>query len=116
GFRAFIGKVMMDRYSPAALQEDTEESIEGSLRLFNKWDGADNGRLRYIFSPRFAGSCSMDLMTRVGRIARDRNAYVQTHLSENSDEVAMIHKLFPEMASYTDVYRTAGLLHERSLM
>jgi guanine deaminase len=114
--RAFIGKVMMDRNSPAPLLEDTEESIAASLRLFDKWDGADNGRLRYVFSPRFAGSCSMDLMARVGRIAKERNAFVQSHLSENVEEVAMIRQLFPKLSSYAEVYDSAGLLHERSLM
>jgi len=116
GIRAFIGKVMMDRNSPAALQEDTEDSIAASVRLFDKWDGADSARLRYVFSPRFAGSCSLDLMTRVGRIAKERNAFVQSHLSENTEEVAMIRKLFPESSSYAGVYNSAGLLHERSLM
>jgi guanine deaminase len=116
GIRAFIGKVMMDRNSPAALQEDTEESIDASVRLFDKWDGAESGRLRYIFSPRFAGSCSMDLMTRVSRIARERNAFVQSHLSENTEEVALVRKLFPEASSYAGVYDSAGLLQERSLM
>ena len=116
GIRAFIGKVMMDRKSPAALQEQTEESIAASVRLFDRWDGAENGRLRYIFSPRFAGSCSMELMTRVGRIAKERNAFVQSHLSENTEEVAMIRTLFPEVSSYAGIYNSAGLLHERSLM
>jgi guanine deaminase len=116
GFRAFIGKVMMDSNSPSSLQETTEDSIAASLRLFEKWDGADAGRLRYVFTPRFAGCCSMDLMKQTGRLAKERNAFVQSHLSENPDEVAMIRKLFPESPSYTDVYRSAELLHDRSLM
>jgi guanine deaminase len=116
GVRAFIGKVMMDRNTPAALQEDTQASIDASLRLFDQWDGADSGRLRYIFSPRYAGSCSMELMQRVGQIAKERNAFVQSHLSENVDEVAMIRKLFPQLSSYAGVYNSAGLLDERSLM
>ena len=116
GIRAFIGKVMMDRQSPAELQESTEESIAASLRLFDKWDGADNGRLRYIFSPRFAGSCSMELMTRVGKIAKERNAFVQSHLSEHTEEVAMVRKLFPEASSYAGIYKSVGLLSERTLM
>jgi guanine deaminase len=86
------------------------------VRLFDKWDGADGGRLRYVFSPRFAGSCSMELMTRVGRIAKERKAFVQSHLSENTEEVDMIRRLFPEASSYAVVYNSAGLLHERSLM
>ena len=116
GIRAYIGKVMMDRYSPAALQETTEKSIAASVRLFEKWDGAEDGRLRYIFTPRFAGSCSGELMSRTGWLARERHAFVQSHLSENKDEVEMIRKLFPDSPSYTGVYEFAGLLHERSIM
>lgn len=116
GIRAFIGKVMMDRNAPPALQESAEDSTAASLRLFEKWDGAENGRLRYIFSPRFAGACSMELMKRVGGIAKERNAYVQSHLSENQAEVAWIRSLFPDRASYTEAYAAAGLLGPRSIM
>lgn len=116
GIRAFIGKVMMDQNSPEALQERTEDSITASVRLFEKWDGADGGRLRYIFTPRFAAACSMDLMKRVGESARERGAFVQTHLSENKDEVEWVRKLFPNCPSYTAVYDSAGMLTERSIM
>jgi guanine deaminase len=116
GIRAFIGKVMMDRNSPEGLLEDAEASIARSLRLFEKWDGAEGGRLRYVFTPRFAGACSMELMKRVGKIARDRNAFVQSHLSENIDEVKWVRRLFPECASYTAIYDSAGMLTERCIM
>ena len=116
GIRAFIGKVMMDRNAPPVLLEDTEHSIAASVRLFDKWDGADGGRLRYVFTPRFAGSCSMELMTRVGKIAKDRRAFVQSHLSENIEEIAWIRRLFPDCASYAGVYDSAGMLTGRSIM
>jgi guanine deaminase len=116
GIRAFIGKVMMDRNSPEALLEDTEASIAQSNRLFEKWDGADEGRLRYIFTPRFAGSCSMELMKRVGAIAAEREAFIQSHLSENKDEIELVRQLFPAHQSYADVYDSAGLLKERTIM
>ena len=116
GIRAYIGKVMMDQNSPEALTENSQESLAASLRLFDKWDGAAGGRLRYVFTPRYAGSCSMDLMIRVGEMARARHAYVQSHLSENKNEVAWIRQLFPTHDSYAAVYDSAGLLHERSIM
>ena len=116
GVRAFIGKVMMDRNSPDFLLEQTSDSIAASQRLFDEWDGADNGRLRYVFTPRFAGSCSMELMKRVGEMARERRAFVQSHLSENVDEIAWIRSLFPEYPSYAAVYDAAGILGERSIM
>ncbi len=116
GVRAFSGKVMMDRNSPEALQERTEDSVAASVRLFEKWEGADNGRLRYIFTPRFAAACSMELMKRVGEIARAASVFVQSHLSENKDEVEWVRKLFPDYPSYTAVYDSAGMLSERSIM
>jgi guanine deaminase len=116
GIRAFIGKAMMERNCPSALMETADESIAASLRLFEKWDGAENGRLRYVFTPRFAAGCSMELMKRAGSIAAERQAYVQTHLSENLSEVNWIAGLFPECSSYTEVYSEAGLLGPRSIM
>jgi len=116
GLRTFIGKVLMDQNSPATLQETTAEAIAASLRLFEKWDGADGGRLRYVFTPRYAASCSMDLMKKVGRIARERGAFVQSHLSENRAEVEWVTDLFPDCASYTSVYDSAGLLGRQSIM
>jgi guanine deaminase len=114
--RAFIGKTMMDRNSPVPLLESTEQSIQSSLRLCSKWDGAAGGRLRYVFTPRFAGSCSMDLMLEAGRLARERQTFVQTHLSENEDEVRWVRTLFPERTSYADVYAFAGMLGERTIV
>ncbi len=116
GIRAFIGKVMMDRNSPAALEERAEDSIAASVRLFEKWDGAAGGRLRYIFTPRFAAACSMGLMRQTAKIASERGAMVQSHLSENRDEVEWIRKLFPDCPSYAGVYDAAGLLTDRAIM
>jgi len=116
GIRAFIGKVMMDRNSPESLLEETKDSIQASVQLFEKWDNTDGGRLRYVFTPRFAASCSMPLMRNVGRIAEETGAFVQSHLSENQDEVAWIRRLFPDAPSYTAVYGEAGLLGKRTIM
>jgi guanine deaminase len=116
GIRAFIGKVMMDRNSPESLLEETADSLAASLRLFDRWDGVDDGRLRYIFTPRFAASCSMELMRRVGDIARERGAFIQSHLSENQEEVEWVRRLFPSAPSYASIYDSCGLLNERSIM
>lgn len=116
GIRAFIGKTMMDRNAPAPLLETTESSLEASVYLCSRWDGAGGGRLRYVFTPRFAGSCSMDLMRETARIAGERQAFIQSHLSENEEEVRWVRSLFPERTSYTDVYGFAGILGERTIM
>ena len=92
----------------------TPKSRSPSLRLCEEWDGAEGGRLRYVFTPRYAGSCSVELMTRVGHLA-DRGVFVQTHLSENKDEVSWVRQLFPSTGLLA-VYDSAGLLGERSIM
>jgi guanine deaminase len=116
GIRAFIGKVMMDRNVPDVLLEGTDQSVAASLRLFEKWDGANGGRLRYVFTPRFAGSCSIELMERIGKIAHERGAFIQSHLSENIDEIAWVRSLFPDLPSYAAIYDSAGMLSERTIM
>ncbi len=114
--RAFIGKTMMDRNAPQELLEDMRGSVSASIGLHQKWDGANDGRLRYIFTPRFAGSSSMDLMRRVATVAGQMKAFIQSHLSENEAEVAWIRSLFPQNTSYTDVYDSAGILGSRTIM
>lgn len=94
GFRATVGKCMMDRGDdvPAGLHEETDESIAVSIELLERWHGSDNGRIRYCFAPRFALSCTGDLLTRVGQLARERGVMVHTHASENRDECQLVER------------------------
>jgi len=116
GIRAVIGKVMMDRNAPESLREDTAASLAQSEALCQAWHGHDRGRLQYAFTPRFAPTCSAELMRGVGALAARYDAYIQTHLSENLQELAWVKALFPEASSYTDVYRRMGLLGPRTLL
>ncbi len=116
GIRAVIGKTMMDRHAPEALREDTETSLCESEELCRAWHGRDGGRLHYAFTPRFAPSCSRELMLGAGRLAQTYDAFIQTHLAENLQELALVRELFPEADSYTDVYRRFGLLGSRTLL
>jgi 5-methylthioadenosine/S-adenosylhomocysteine deaminase len=92
GFRATVGKCMMDKGDdvPDALHEDTEASIKESLALLEAWHGEAEGRIRYCFAPRFALSCTAELLTRVAQLARERNVMVHTHASENRNECALV--------------------------
>src|ERR687893_1335111 len=94
GFRATVGKCMMDAGDdvPAALQEETEDSIRESLALLAEWHGRADGRLRYCFAPRFAVSCTRGLLERVARLARERGVVVHTHASENLTEIEMVER------------------------
>ena len=92
GFRATVGKCMMDKGDemPAALQEQTAESIEASLALLDEWHGRADGRIRYCFAPRFAISCTRELLAKVAELARARGVMVHTHASENRTECALV--------------------------
>jgi 5-methylthioadenosine/S-adenosylhomocysteine deaminase len=94
GFRATVGKCMMDKGDevPAALQEETEDSIRESLALLEKWHGRAGGRVRYCFAPRFAISCTRELLERVAGLARERGVMIHTHASENRSEIELVER------------------------
>ena len=92
GLRAVIGKCMMDADEavPARLLEQTARSIDESVALATRWHGRANGRLRAALAPRFAVSCSRELLEAVAALSKDRQLLVHTHASENRDEIALI--------------------------
>jgi 5-methylthioadenosine/S-adenosylhomocysteine deaminase len=94
GFRATVGKCMMDKGDevPAELHEKLEASINESLALLEQWHGKDDGRLRYCFAPRFAISCTRELLMRVATLARERGVMVHTHASENPQECELVEQ------------------------
>ena len=94
GFRATVGKCMMDKGEevPSALQEETADSIAASLALLEEWHGKANGRIRYCFAPRFAISCTRELLERVAVLARERGVMIHTHASENRIECEIVQQ------------------------
>ncbi len=101
GIRATIGKCMMDRSDevPARLQEKTQASLDESVAIGARWDGAEHGRLRAAFAPRFAVSCSRELLEAVASLSADRRALVHTHASESRDEIAIVRRMSGGMAN-----------------
>src|SRR5215813_6039029 len=94
GFRATVGKCMMDQGedAPEALIEETEDSIAESLDLLERWHGQADGRIRYCFAPRFALSCTRELLERIASLSCELGVMVHTHASENRDEIAMVER------------------------
>ena len=94
GFRATVGKCMMDKGDevPKPLQEQTSVSVTESLALLEKWHGQADGRIRYCFAPRFAISCTRELLEKVGELARERGVMIHTHSSENRTECALVEQ------------------------
>ena len=114
GFRGIIGKTMMDRNAPDPLLETAKTSYEQSRELLMKWH--NRGLLRYAIAPRFAPTSTPELLERAGDLKREfPDAYVHTHISENTTEVEWVHELFPE-AEYADVYDNYGLLDEHTVL
>jgi 5-methylthioadenosine/S-adenosylhomocysteine deaminase len=95
GLRAVVGKCMMDsdQQVPARLQERTRASIDESVALRKRWDGKAGGRLHAAFAPRFAVSCSRELLEAVADLSTRDRVIVHTHASENRDEVEVVRKL-----------------------
>ena len=94
GFRATVGKCMMDKGDevPRALQEQTSNSIAESVGLLEEWHGKASGRIRYCFAPRFAVSCTHELLEKVAQLARSRGVMIHTHASENTTECEMVEQ------------------------
>ncbi|ACY18447.1 guanine deaminase [Haliangium ochraceum] len=116
GIRAVVGKVLMDRGAPAGLLQERGPALRETETLIERWSGAANGRLEVAVTPRFALSCSPELLRDAGALARKHGCPVQTHLAENPSEIERTRELFPERADYTEVYEHAGLVGERSLL
>ncbi|MTW12770.1 guanine deaminase [Pseudoduganella eburnea] len=112
--RVAAGKVMMDRHCPDFLQDTAERGARESEELIHRWH--NKGRNMYALTPRFAPTSTEAQLAMCGELARAYpDTYVQTHVAENTDEVAWVKSLFPEARSYLDVYDKFGLLRKRSM-
>jgi guanine deaminase len=119
GIRVVLGKVMMDRLRYDATLSDSQvldTSLAQTQRLIERWHGRDDGRLQYAVTPRFAVSCTADMLRQSAALAAASGAYWQTHLAEDRREIDEVRRLFPDALDYTDVYDRAGALGPRSLV
>jgi guanine deaminase len=119
GIRAVIGKVMMDRLSydtEIAPSEILETALRQSDELAGRWHGIDGGRLQYAFTPRFAVSCSAEMLRESASLAARHGAFWQTHVSEDEAEITEVARLFPDARDYLDVYDRAGALGSRTIL
>jgi cytosine/adenosine deaminase-related metal-dependent hydrolase len=82
-----------DAHVPTRLREQTQASLDESLAIRARWDGAANGRLRAAFAPRFAVSCSRELLEAVASLSTEHRALVHTHASESREEIAIVRQM-----------------------
>lgn len=107
GLGALIGKVNMDQNCPEYLRENTEQSLNDTEELLYKYQ--EHPTVRAIITPRFVPTCSEKLLDGLGTLALKYQAPVQSHLSENRDEVKWVGELYPNHRYYSDVYRSFQL-------
>lgn len=108
------GKTCMDRNAPDTLRDTAQTAYDDSKALLDRWHGT--GRARYAITPRFSPTSTPDQLTALGALwAEYPDVLMQTHLSEQPDEVAWVRDLFPQARDYLDTYETCGLLGENGL-
>ncbi|WP_299074529.1 guanine deaminase [uncultured Paraglaciecola sp.] len=109
------GKVCMDRHCPDWLQDTPHSAQQDSAALIDKWH--NHGRLKYAITPRFAPTSSPEQLHALGELAQQYpDVFIQTHLSENLQEIAWVKQLFPQQKNYLDVYDHVGLLRKGTVL
>lgn len=112
GLGGFVGKVNMDRNSPDFLVETTEQSL-ADTEIFIKNTLDQYEQVKPIITPRFVPSCTPELMTGLARLARKYQVPIQSHLSENTDEIVLVKALHPECCNYASVYHQFELFGQQ---
>ncbi|MBX4955375.1 guanine deaminase [Rhizobium lentis] len=108
------GKVMMDRNAPQGLLDTPEMGYDETRQVIADWHG--KGRNHVAITPRFAITSTPAQMEATSALAREfPDLHIQTHLSENHDEIKFTCELYPEAIDYTDIYARYGLLGPKSL-
>lgn len=115
GMRALAGRTCMDRdTAPAGLRDTAQAAYDESKSLLTRWHGRD--RLGYVITPRFSPTSTPDQLLALGSLwAEHPDCLMQTHLSEQVDEIAWVKSLYPAARDYLDTYETFGLLGENGV-
>ena len=108
GMGALVGKVAMNRNCPEELSEEVEAAVEGNEQLIAEFNDPD-ALVRPIITPRFVPSCTPELLKACGELAKKYHLPVQSHLSENTSEIAWVAELEKESTCYGDAYNRYGL-------
>lgn len=103
GLSAFIGKVSMDRNSPDYLIEDMQDSVDDTEEILEEYIGKSE-LVKPIITPRFAPTCSDELLIKLGELPEKYKVAVQSHLNENTSEIEWVRELFPDSKDYASVY------------
>lgn len=114
GQRVVTGKTCMDRNAPEGLRDTAQTAYDQSKMLLERWHGVD--RLEYAITPRFSPTSTPEQLEAMGALwAENPDCLMQTHLSEQTDEIEWVRGLFPDARDYLDTYEAFGLLGGRGL-
>lgn len=114
GQRVVAGKTCMDRNAPDGLRDTAQTAYDQSKALIEKWQGVD--RITYAITPRFSPTSTPEQLEAMGALwAEHPDCLMQTHLSEQTDEIEWVRSLFPEARDYLDTYEKFGLLGANGL-
>ncbi|MEP4249482.1 guanine deaminase [Tateyamaria sp.] len=109
GMAMAAGKTCMDRNAPEGLRDTAQSAYDDSKALLTRWHG--NGRAIYAITPRFSPTSTPDQLAALGALWGEHpDTLMQTHLSEQVDEIAWVRDLFPDHRDYLDTYEAFGLL------
>ena len=110
----WAGKTCMDRNAPDNLRDTPRSAYDDSRALLERWHGT--GRASYVITPRFSPTSTPAQLDALGALwAEHPDCLMQTHLNEQTDEIAWVRSLFPQARDYLDTYEAHGLLGERGL-
>ncbi|MGO1161082.1 guanine deaminase [Brucella pseudogrignonensis] len=113
--RMLGGKVMMDRNAPPALCDTAKSGYDDSKQLIARWNG--KGRLDYVITPRFAITSTPQQLEASQALAIEHpECFIQTHLSENHEEIEFTKSLYPNAPDYLGIYEHYGLLGQKTLL
>lgn len=108
--RIWAGKTCMDRNAPEGLRDSAQSAADDSAQLLARWHG--KGRASYVITPRFSPTSTEEQLEALGSLwAAHPDCLMQTHLSEQTDEIAWVRELFPNARDYLDTYEKYGLIN-----
>jgi guanine deaminase len=114
GQRVVAGKTCMDRNAPDGLRDTAQSAYDDSKALIGKWHG--QGRAHYAITPRFSPTSTVEQLNALGALwAEHPEVLMQTHLSEQVDEIEWVKGLYPDARDYLDTYEAHGLLGARGI-
>ncbi|KAM3962128.1 guanine deaminase-like isoform 2-T2 [Aphomia sociella] len=116
GQRALVGKVSMNVKNDAGYYNDTKKEITEVEQFIQEVLKYKSDLVQPVVTPRFAISCDKELLTALAKISQKYQCGIQSHLSENLDEIDYVLQMYKECKTYSDVYDKTQILNERCIM